>query len=123
MAFWKTRIRKRPRDKTRSSTKLGGPLLPGFARSWNLSGMQCWSTSLGGFHAPCWDLAFDSAVRSSSLCPRRSAAGRRRPALHHGVLLQGAVGTSAGVSAALLEEPLPAAQENRREWPHAFSED
>src|ERR1035438_1975477 len=41
--------------------------------------------------------------------PGRAAPGGRRPALHHGVLLQSAVGASAGISAALPEEPLPVA--------------
>src|SRR5262249_50081954 len=53
----------------------------------------------------------------------RPAPGGSRPALHHGVLLPSAVGPPARVSAALLEEPLPAAQEESGERPHAFRKD
>src|SRR4029453_7474661 len=41
--------------------------------------------------------------------PGRPASGGGESAVHHGVLLQGAVGASAGVSPAVPEEPLPAA--------------
>src|SRR5208283_2739939 len=50
--------------------------------------------------------------RAAAARPGGPAAGRPRPAVHHGVLLQGAMGPSAGVSAALPEEPLSAAAEN-----------
>src|ERR1039458_7239333 len=54
-------------------------------------------------------------------CPRhscpaegagRAATGWRRPAVYRGVLLQAAMGPSAGVSATVPEEPLPAAAED-----------
>src|ERR1017187_10246494 len=59
-----------------------------------------------------------------SLCanpagPRRPAAAGRRSALRNGVLLQGAMGASAGIPTTLPEEPLPVASEERGEWPHA----
>src|ERR1044071_5440753 len=53
----------------------------------------------------------------------RSAAGRRQPAVHARVLLQGAMGTPAGVPAALPQESLPAAEKEYRERPHAVGED
>src|SRR5260370_25336601 len=52
----------------------------------------------------------------------RPTTGVRRSALHNGVLLQGAMGTSAGIPATLPEEPLPAASEKRGERAHDFSE-
>src|ERR1019366_9692606 len=52
----------------------------------------------------------------------RSAAAGRRSAVRNGVLLQGAMGASAGIPATLPEEPLPAASEERAEWPHALGE-
>src|SRR6185437_2385822 len=51
-----------------------------------------------------------------------SAAGRRKPALHHGVLLQGAVGASAGVSEPVSQEPLPATEKGSGERAHAGGE-
>src|ERR1017187_1082910 len=52
----------------------------------------------------------------------RSAAAGRRSAVRNGVLLQGAMGASAGIHATLPEEPLPAAAEERAEWTHALGE-
>ena len=60
---------------------------------------------------------------AAAACPGRPAAGGARPALRSRVLLQGAMGASAGIPAALSEEPLPVAPEARRKWPHDLGED
>src|SRR5947208_432564 len=57
-----------------------------------------------------------------STCPGRSSPGLGRSALHHGVLLQSAMGASAGISATLPQESLSAAQEDRRKWAHALGQ-
>ena len=51
------------------------------------------------------------SCRAAAARPGRPAAGSARPALHNGVLLQGAMGASAGIPATLPEEPLPVAPE------------
>src|ERR1017187_6993831 len=62
------------------------------------------------------------SLRAAFAGPGRAAAAGRRSALRNGVLLQGAMGASAGIPATLPEEPLPAAAEERAEWPHALGE-
>src|ERR1017187_9811269 len=62
----------------------------------------------------------DGAFRSGAdaVRPGGAATGGCRPALYAGVLLQGAMGASAGISATFPEEPLPAAAEDRRKRAH-----
>src|SRR5207245_55353 len=60
----------------------------------------------------------DCDLRAAFTGTRRPAADRSRPALHHGVLLQGAMGTSAGIPKSLPEKSLSAAAEEYRKRPH-----
>src|SRR6266513_2879426 len=62
-------------------------------------------------------------ARARPARPGCAPPGRRRPAVYDGVLLQGAVGTPAGVPAAVPQEPLPPAQAGRGEWSHAVRKD
>src|SRR6187551_3294490 len=55
--------------------------------------------------------ALDVAAGPATCGARRAASGRVESAVHDGVLLQGSVGTSAGVFSALPQEPLSAAAE------------
>src|ERR1019366_9928042 len=52
-----------------------------------------------------------------------AATGGARPALRDGVLLQSAMGASAGISEPVSQEPLPTTPEAGREWPHPLGED
>src|SRR5579872_1849412 len=78
----------------------------------------------------CWRTHEELTLRTTLGCraadgrrPGRSAAGWGRSAVHNGVLLQGAMGPSTGISAALPEESLSPAPEDCGDRPHAFRED